>query len=68
MNPESRDPAAGAPRSALARFLRADDGAVMVEYIILVCYVFLAVNLTITPLKEKLIEFAKDVVTQMHLP
>jgi len=40
----------------------------MVEYVLLVVGVFISVNVTIGPLKAALLDFARDIIAQMHLP
>lgn len=69
MNGESRDTAPDKRQNHwLKRFLADEDGVVLVEYVLLIVGVFIAVNVTIKPLKDALLDLAKDIIIQMHLP
>jgi len=50
------------------RFLPDERGQVLVEYVLLVVGIFIAVNVTIAPLKQALLVFAADVVRHLQAP
>ena len=66
-NPDRNALAADAPSPhPLARFLREDDGNILLEYVTLLINVFLWVSLTVKPLQDALMWFAGQVFAHLH--
>ena len=56
------------PQDAVARFLADETGAVLLEYVTLLMGCFLAIHITIQPLREAFLQFMADAYEGMTLP
>jgi hypothetical protein len=66
LSEETTPPTPDQAESPWQRLLHQEDGAVLLEYVILLVNVFLWLELTAQPLQDALMQFAADVFEHLH--